>query len=452
MKTMLWPLVTATVSFALAGCTEIEVRKLANGPIEGIPYALPQKVFLISSVYELQGCSVDPPEKTGDKPVFRLSLAKTVTPVPSTEVDPAERYYIPYESVRNAFKDADITIESYENQTLKSLSSTVEDKAGETVTAAVGTVIKIAAIAAGVSAADVARHGPTPSQLRESYCGKDAAQALDTIKKLMARKVAKKPSASDAVGSAADNADIDDQIARVKQLHLVHKEMLRWVPGKGRPMAIEVYPQDFISKHTWVTTNGIDALKNSGGSAIDASGRIIRLKSEVALYTSMLPSNDLKESVPPKGFVVRSPALALLRVCDEGCPAAEEGDVSKVMFAAEHAVPQLGQYVIIPLKNRMFESQTISLALTTDGVLSKVGWKSSASGPAAVQALNTNLDAIAKAKTASDKAKADARAAAATKDRDHANAVKEDNNAVADCLKAQKAVADAGGTTTGHCQ
>jgi hypothetical protein len=106
----------------------------------------------------------------------------------------------------------------------------------------------------------------------------------------------------------------------------------------------------------------------------------------------------------------------------------------------------------MPLRNRLFENQTLVIGLSADGAITKLGVKSNATASAALSSISTDLEAINKAKTAEDKAKADARTAALAKDRDHANSVKADNSAVADCLAAQKALAAAGGKVVGTCQ
>ena len=269
--------------------------------------------------------------------------------------------------------------------------------------------------------------------------------ALERVKELEGKKKAASTTsakAADASSSGPEVADIDRAIAREKQRYLVHKEFVRWVPTKQAVLTLNLYPQRFIDSRTWVTQKGIEELKNS--KQTDSKGRILSLMTALSLTTLLPLSNETLSDPPPAGFVIRNPAMAILRMCDAKCPTEGDDVATNVLSATEHAVPQLGQYVVVPLTSKLFQNQTINLTMTADGVISKLGWKSNASGTASLQAINTNLDAVAKAKTAADKAKADARTAAASKDRDHANEVKDNNNAVADCLKAQKAVEEAG--------
>ena len=103
--------------------------------------------------------------KVGNKSELKVDLAKTISVTPSIEVDPKERYYLPYSSIDNSFKETDITIESYDNQTLKSLSATINDKAGDAAAAVIGTAIRLAAISAGLPVSDYRDHVPRQAPL-----------------------------------------------------------------------------------------------------------------------------------------------------------------------------------------------------------------------------------------------------------------------------------------------
>jgi hypothetical protein len=439
-----------------SACTELKVKQLPTGVIEGIPYALPQKSFLITTEYSLADCTV---KLTAEKKwTVVLETSQTIGVVPVTEVDQKHRFYIPYSTLRNAFKDTDITIESYDNQTLKSVSATVNDKTGETITAAIGTALRIATIATGVTSFDAATL-QKEEDLRKLYCGDEAIRALNEIKKLKGSGAAPAKAAGKADAKDAPKpADADAAAARIAQIkaqYLTHKEVLRWTPAKpqypqgttpnSKTVSVEIYPKAFLDKEKWIKKAGIAT------QDLD-NGRIKRMITYVFLDLDEIIEPDPPLGDSPAGFVLRNAPTGLLRVCDAPCPAAFGGDVGNVLSAAEHVVPQLGRYVVMPLKNRAFENQTLVINLSADGAITKLGLKSNATAPAALTSLNADLEAINKAKAAHDKAKADAMTAAAAKDKDHANSVKDQNNAVAECLAAQQAVVDAGGTATGTCQ
>ena len=104
------------------------------------------------------------------------------------------------------------------------------------------------------------------------------------------------------------------------------------------------------------------------------------------------------------------------------------------------------------MQNRILENRTLVVNLSADGVITKVSIRASAAALAAANSLNTDLDALEKAKDARDKAKADAAQSALGKPKNDVQLIKDLNNAIAECLKAQAAVVAAGGTPPGTCQ
>lgn len=472
---------------SMAGCTQLEVRHYDGSVVEGIPYALPQRSLLVTGEYLLTDCSV----KSG---VLSLKVeTTTVTAVPLTEA--GERFYLPYSSIRNAFKDSDVTIESYDNGTLKSFSSTVTDKTGPAIAATVGTLVRVAALTGSAfvaasaeegnltkaeKAAKAAQQAKADSELRASYCNASAIDNLDKLAELQmqakaleaksgdkakkAKAAAKAKAASDPDSSNSDAEDkISADVDKVKAM-LTFKEVEKWTPSKEKFIGeLEVthylYPRTLLNSGKWVTSKGLDLLHDQGVK--DANHLILmtingeeayrQLVNELTLELDRTLRADPVLPDPAPGLVVRNPGLALLRVCNGLCPA-DHRDVTGVVGASDQVVPQLGEYLILPMKNRVFEKQVINLTMSADGVLQKVGIQSTATAASAVESLNSNVDAIRKAKDAGDKAKADALTTAANKPTADTKAVTDGNKAIADCLAAQKLVSDASGKPTGTCQ
>ena len=416
------------VALLLTGCTEIEIRKQPEGTIEGIPYALPQKTFLITVEYELQECSAE--AKPGQEAILALAVVKTVTLTSTVDVDPKQRYYIPYSSLRNWFKNTDITVQSHPNQTLKGVTATIEDKTGSVITSAIGAAIRVASIVTGVGmAADAVKE---PVNHRALYCSPAAIHALDGIKEL--RKKAKK---ADEAHEPTDH--ITAAIARLKTT-LVRKYTTSWTPtiASHEPQTID--PQEALD--LWLTPAGKEVL-NAGEQS----------KLRISVEFNEIEKIPAKETQVPDsicGVLVRQPINGVLRVCEDTCPTGK--DVTSVLKAEDHAVPQLGPFISMPLRNRIFENNTLTLEIADTGVITKLGYKTNAIADAALTSLNSDLDAISKAKTARDKAKADARTATQNAAKDEANRIAADNKAISDCLDAQAAVRKAGGTPTGTCQ
>jgi hypothetical protein len=430
------------VSGGLIGCTDLEVKRLGHGVTEGIPYYLPKKSFLVSAEYVLNQCDLD----TASPPNLTFRITKTITIVPLVEPDENEKFYIPYSSLRNAFKDTDITVENYDNLTLKSVNATVTDKTGETITALIGTSLRVASLAGGVNLLGRAK---SVAPQREDYCGVEAITRLDEYARL---------SALAAAGAKAP-ADLAAQVDAARAA-LAFKQVLHWTPTKPKGELAQtrfettLYPSALVGPKRWITQDGIEALKarKDGETLVDKEGHIQALVTHIALDTLEAVSGDSGPEFFPNGFRLRNPVLGVLRACDVHCSTESSGDANNVLIAAEYAVPQLGDYIVMPLKNRVFEAQTLVITLSADGVITKMGLKSNATALAAATSVNADLDAIQKAKDARDKAKADAMQSALSKSKNDANQVKDENDAIAECRKAQAAVISAGGTPVGTCQ
>jgi len=410
----------------LCGCTELKVKRATPGQIEGIPYTLPKKTFVVTVTYELKECidAVSPPQ---------VKASKMVNVTPTTQPDDNERFYIPYASLRNWFKDTSITVESYENQTLKGVSSTITDKTGEAITSIVSSAIKLATFGAG------AAPSKAPTEVKGAKCNPDAVAALA---KLVELKKKEKPTEQET----ATIADLRSQVT--------HKEVVYWSPAKPTPL-----PDQKKVPLILEITISPTGLVGGGGKWVIGDAAVIAndLTSTVQLTVNGTVTADA--ATPPSGFLLRQGPSATLRVCERSCPiptvdgtGAVQTDETPVLNTSVHIIPQLGSYVGMPLKNRLFEAQTLTISLSAEGAVTKLGLTSNATAVAALQTFGTNLDALSKAEDARKKAEAAAAESEQNAKKDHADRVAKDNNAVADCLKAQKALRDAGGTVTGTCQ
>lgn len=418
--------VTASLLIAAAligGCTQLEVRRFTGEPIEGIPYVLPKKAVLVTVEYEVQDCSVDKDDH------LKLSVKKSVSA--AQLVEPGETFYIPYASIRNFFKDNEVTVEAHDSSTLKSITAHTVDKTGPAFTSAVALALKAASwssdnktLASGVD---------NKALKRNRWCAPEIVAALDAI------ATHKQSKAEDAP------AKIAEQLEALK-----FKQVVRWVPQKAGPLSIDVYPQELL-KTKWLTEEGFAYLRTGYPSLDKPDAPIPAFISEARLEVTrqLVPDANLPDI--NTGVVLRYPMMALLRVCDRRCPTAN-GDGTGVVGSADIVVPQLGDYFTVPLRNRIFQDQKIELTLSRDGLLEKVGIKSKATAQAALENLNANLDQIKAHKTAQEQAKEAAKTETANAAKTAAESAQAINQAIANCLTAQKALKEAGGSPVGTCQ
>lgn len=474
MRKICWGTIAAFLGGSLlTACASLEVKKRPSDSavIEGIPYSLPQKSYLISAKYTLLKCGVS---KTDSKKI-EFSVKKEISVAAVTRPDPDQRYFVPYNSLRSVFKDIDFSIENYDNQTLKSVNATVNDKTGETAVAVLGTAIRVATLVAGGALAA----GGSAQALKDSdLCDDEVLQALDTsqkdgaasgtaaqtssknkAEKADAQKKTKKPEKESASASSkpktGNSSDSDSP--------LVIQALFEWTPtltdAAESQFRIAFYPYGLIGK--WLKPQGSKLLTLSGDKTAlvkrTVAGKEISeviLKSAQTEFLVKLPTKAKATVVsdPVPGLVLREPAVGILSVCDYLCPNSNELDGTGIISTSQEIIPQLGQIFVVPLKSGIFESQTLGVALSSDGGLSKVGLKSSAEAPAVVNAVNGAIDSGAKANTSISKARSDQKSAEENAGRDAAQRVQANNKAVADCLAAQQAVRDAGGSIVGACQ
>jgi hypothetical protein len=414
------------------GCAQLKVNQYHGGMVEGIPYALPKKSFLIAVDYEVKECSV----KSG-KLFLDIKKTAAVTEI----VEQGEQFYIPYKSIRNGFKDTDIVVQSYNNSTLKSVSMEVVDKSGPAIVAITGGVLRVLKLSA--SPPSLVAKG-ADQKLRNIYCSQGVVGALDEIENLKKAKV-----------KADANAL---KIENLKGL-LRFKQVVKWMPMKDSNPADKsqigkvIYPGNLLSKQVWLTAAGLDALsRDYRQNAVDQTYPIEPLITHVtiALARPIVTDPTLADELP--GLVIRKPNQGLLTVCDGYCPAQESDEVDGIVGTSDVTIPQLGDYVILPLKNRIFQEQKVELALSESGEIQKIGVTSKASSTAAAESFNTNFDQIKTFHDERENAKNDARTAAANQTSTVASNTAKLNQTLTNCFAAQKALKDAGGVPVGTCQ
>ncbi|MCA8283980.1 hypothetical protein LGN21_30805 [Burkholderia cepacia] len=463
-KLAAWLIFVSSIPFVLSSCTSVYSVKRPDdsSPIYGIPYSLPQKIYIVSAKYTITQCEL---LKNGS---LHIQVNKQITITSETQPDPSERYYIPYSSLRNFFKDTDLTVENFDNSTLKSINATIADKTGPTITALVGTALRVASLAGGVTLTNA---GAPPTT--QDMCKADVLKALNAQAKSQAQGSGKtKGAAKPATASATDTASAtqaasapDSNSPTTFSTVFVWRPQLSDTPDPKHPeISGHFYPRRILDR--WLTPRGYKALNNRDQNEdtieIPAGQDDVIVKSlrtELRIDPVVVQKKVNIDSASTQGIILREPAYGLLQACDEACPNPMPGGSESsgysthgVFHVSEETVPQLGSYVILPLRNRMFETQTATIALSSDGAINKLGLKSNATLPDAASTANTDLDALQKARDARAKARTDAAAAEANAAQDAAKKVTNDNKAISECLSAQKAVRDANGTVVGKCQ
>jgi hypothetical protein len=434
----------------LSACADLKVYQVGEAHQAGEPgslaYALPKKSFLLSATYVLKNCqTVD----DAQQPLI-LEADVSINLVASNEVDESQRYYIPYSSLRSAFKEMNFTVESYPNQTLKSFNATVNDQASAILTAAFGTAIKLAVLA------KVAAEAAPKTEL----CDKAAILDLKSVAAMRDRlaKLAKqsKPGGGKLPAKPAKPApdpepqpDIDMEITQLQAkigaivaAKMTTKVLLAWSPTPSeltqllgqRRMATKSLPRA-VGVQKWLSPAGRKWLSSN-----QDAGQDLVIAIDVPAWATGSAADAVGTTALIDGFVVRDPALGNVRVCKGACPVPQDGlsTVDNVLFAATVAMPQFGRKLLLPLHNNFAQNSVLDVSLSEDGVITKLGVKSASTLAQPLKDVGTSFDALAKAKS-------DAQTAEKNKARD-------DNKVLSDCLEAQKTIIKDGGTPIGSCQ
>jgi len=412
-----------------------------------IPYTLPKKTLAISATYVLKGCktAID----TKNRQVLDLGVSTNVTLVALNEADESERYLIPYVKLRSSLKETNFVVESHGNGTLKSFSTSINDQSAAVISSAANLAIKtVGLLAAGASASELYCKAETVTDLQAVAANKGAIEQIRTRMNPDGTPVAKL-SPADEYRIAKLQSEIDNIISD----KLTTKVVLMWSPTlqELKPWYAErdaatrtLAPDLAVSK--WLTPQGgqwLAANRDPSNSIVISISVPVWAHAPVPAAPAAFPTTEQHID----GFVVRDPALSNVLVCMGVCPIPQDGlmSVDTVATTADAAIPQFGRRLVLPLHNSFGQNSVLDISMSEDGMISKLGQRSTSTIAAGVTALGTAVDAEKSREDARAKAKRDALTAEQNQPRD-------DNKRLADCLAAQKVILDNGGTPIGVCR
>jgi hypothetical protein len=406
--------IAVSVYSALRDIADLKVGHItANAPDYpdgAIPYALPLKRLVIATTTKITGCNdtQDGEEILGNT---NLSIADLI------EIDPEQRYYIYFQSSSRG-KSLDYQVETYENGTLKSVSTAIRDQVAPITAAVVGAFVKFIPVVPLPPA-------PPPPPPPQSNC-----------------------------------ADLSAAIAHNKEdVRLTIREEIVWTPYSApwTTQTVSVSFRDSLQREFnlkaphWRWPNAELRLY-----VPDVSG-----SAEIDYFSGDSGNRRCVGNIPPQssgpdgkpclasGLILRNPAVATLQywVCDAACDAlqkvtpapkvatAYQNDISGLTPYPSTAkiIPQLGKLLILPVHSGYAQDAGQNVGLSADGLITKLQLKSES-------ALAANITSLGEsAKTATS-----ALAPAGT-------SITQANKNLGECLAAQKTVVDHGGTPIGTC-
>ncbi|CAN7486493.1 hypothetical protein [Polaromonas sp. LjRoot131] len=410
----------------MQGCTQLDAVRVKDGKsiaAEGAPYNLTFTQYEIAVTRRLASCIDD---KT------RTPLMKVVTTADATrkEVrDPTREYIIDFAALRSFFKTSDITIEYYDNGSLKTVNASVADKTGEFLKSAFASVGKIALMTAG---------GGGPAEACTPEIAKIVLAAEVAEKSLVAKKndltlktgrLEKRIAVSAAQGRARSDEERRAFGREVDALFLAKTD----VDAAQKALASLLKKLTISSKLKWpsdgstfegqlVTPLTPDGIKDWGSLSDEGEAKLSAGTGVWAKITTDSPMgrHAISKGVPcpddepkkglnaifkgvtclddesKKGLKYRIPVPGTLLLCSSKDCKGEDAVLAEIpdLFS------QLGPILTLPLRNYPFMDQTVVLNFNEAGQPTKIGYKSTAAADKAADAFGTYVDELGKVRLA----------------------------------------------------
>lgn len=376
------PYVVALALLALSGCTTTlthEQLKLGMQPAEpGFSYYLPRQRFSVTATYELKDC----PDAASNDAVAasrKLVISQTVSIVETPVVDPGELYSIPLSTLTAPWKTTTLTGTVYENQTIHTIGATADDRTAAVTKGALGTVLSLARVAIGA-----------PTAAKQSLCQPDIYKALDKIRegqtKLQDATVDEKGRAVWSAIITAARTGLQISETYIFDPSAASLEVTR-NPSPAKLVAWFANPQLIASAAADQQLQYSQTLKTG-----------IRIR-DVPAAAAAIP-----EALKGQGIIYREPAPVVVQVCAGSCGVVQP----EVLATLETQAAQFGRYAVIPLVNKAFQKNNLTLSFAANGRLESFTYGSESTLEKMAASLSESATAIegflAKRKSANDAA------------------------------------------------
>jgi hypothetical protein len=347
-----------------------------------------------------------PADGTPSSPDVQAELSATVET--RTLPDNEQAYLIDYEILASWMKQTNVSIDLYDNGTLKAINASLADKSSEVILNVVKSGVAIAKmVMGGPSATDA-----TSLQTVYSPCQNQISQALLDLPWLN-KQIAALTRQRDAymqmlktVTFVTDSTTrqvlqeflkdtestqkaIEILSARQKQIikRLTVVERVRFVPMAGK--SSQPFPLPKQISEDWFNPDHLNTVDNKNLFTAVVTAQVIVAP----------PAGSDKSKECQTGIVYRNPAQAILSICPGKSCINDKGNPTpgvEELYRARTVIPQMGKIARLPLKNTMFQSKTLMAAFSQDGVLTKLTFSNEAAAEKASATLAQALPSISK--------------------------------------------------------
>jgi hypothetical protein len=383
------PFISIVAMAALVAACETQLTAVtpanlsATTPAFG--YYLPREMYQVTVTYVLTSC----PDALANP---RVPLAITQSGVTVTAIDvadPNEHYYLTYRSMDSDWKNTTFQASLYSNQTLKSVGAAVSSQVTQSLADFAST---------GLNAAKLA--GTAYGGANVATCRPEILQALNAVKATNSFLTAFPPTTTAGGANRSDYSTL----ASSNNALLTQQVTVIWNPNDiGRTTPFTFYPTQ-LQVNKWFTGN-LDQLfaALSGSEDQISTSVVLGPKPSLPSPPAAKPSGN-----PIAGVVYRDPLPTLLKVCQgKTCstpslfgpvdptatvtppapaPAATGGSAAaapapapatappaanntEIMLLTQPvSVPQVGPYIVVPLKNGWLDNNNFGISFAANGV------------------------------------------------------------------------------------
>jgi hypothetical protein len=350
-----------------------------------------------------------------EKPADSIPKASVVVEMQATvdaKIFPAKEhtYLIDFASFSSGLKQTSLTIDLYDNGTLKGINASITDRTAEVLEGLVKSGVAIARMVMGL---------PTPSSTEpieavDSLCRTDVSQNLMTLGTLT-RSLKALTRQRDIYIATIQKIEllVTDQSSRAELNNILtsldnSQKQLEVLEGKrkqiiGRLSAVsqEQFKPTFDNKQRLFPPPDemlYGWFKRQDPRVAEAKNKLTAVATIQVITDPPGPKLNFTESCD-KGLVYRNPAHAILHICQEqACIDASGNAVQgvEVLHKLRTVVPQLGKLAKLPLRSLPFQTKTLTAAFAADGTLTKASSTSEAAAEKAAAALAASLPSVSK--------------------------------------------------------
>lgn len=412
-----------------AGCaTQIKVEPITDPRAigAGIVYFLPVAEYEVTLTRQLTRCdSADAGDPRKD---LRVAVKITATLTTRYVQDPQKAFLLQYDALSGPTKTTDVSVDLYENGTLKSINAEAVDETRQIFANVVSGVSSLALSSAGLTISRARGEKPEeicPAVVRSAMSTFDKSENLiasredeiaglktDIQDNLQDPKRLKELRAALAKAEAELTAQLKQRKSTLDRLVDTQVYVFRPVRSK---QVFPLEPSDAL-KSKWFTAYALGrkvdaaaaaAVAAEGGpvappapataATVAAEGGQVAPSTLEPQNVTLCPSN--LSDVPCRPIHFRQPAAGLIRICKgDACYDAGGNPVAdaQTLLVAASSVPQLGVESTLLIRNGPFENNSLKVTFLPSGGLEKFQMKTKASATEATAAFKETAEAVAK--------------------------------------------------------